>query len=130
MTFFDTNVLLDVVANDPVWSDWSIRAIAGSGRSRRIAPVVFAELAASFASIAALERELALMETTIEEPTREALFSAGQAHAAYRRRGGSRDRVLADFLIGAQAVDSGAVLVTRDARRYRTAFPDLRLVAP
>ncbi|TDR93633.1 type II toxin-antitoxin system VapC family toxin [Enterovirga rhinocerotis] len=130
MTFFDTNVVLDVLTDDPAWADWSTRAIAGAEKPRRVSPVVFAELAASFASLAALERELAWMDMVVEGPSPQALFAAGQAHAAYRRRGGPRDRVLADFLIGAQAAEQGAALVTRDAKRYRTAFPDLMLTAP
>ena len=70
------------------------------------------------------------MGLAVEEPSREALFAAGHAHAAYRRRGGPRERVLADFLIGAQAANRGAILVTRNPKRYRSAFPDLRLIAP
>ena len=61
---------------------------------------------------------------------RAQLFAAGHAHRAYRRRGGERGRVLPDFLIGAQALLTGAPLLTRDARVYRTYFPDVRLITP
>lgn len=55
---------------------------------------------------------------------------AGVAYGAYKRRGGSKDAILADFLIGAHAVVEGLALLTRDPRRIRTAFPDVRLITP
>jgi predicted nucleic acid-binding protein len=35
-----------------------------------------------------------------------------------------------DFYIGAHAAIAGFTLLTRDARRYRTYFPGLRIVSP
>ena len=64
------------------------------------------------------------------ETPREALFSAGKAHRRYRSRGGTRTGVLPDFFIGAHAAVMGWPLLTRDARRYRTYFPALDLIAP
>lgn len=130
MTFFDSNVLFDILQDDPVWSEWSTRALAEAAQPGLIAPVVFAELAGGFQSVAALERELGILGLSVDDSTLDALFAAGQAHAAYRRRGGPRTRVLPDFLIGAQAYERRAVLVTRDPRRYRDAFPQLELVTP
>lgn len=58
---------------------------------------------------------------------------AGQAHAAYharRRRHGhtGEKRILADFLIGAHALERGAALLTFDPTGYRAAFPELSLL--
>ena len=61
---------------------------------------------------------------------RPALFLAGQAFKTYRRRGGHRTSVLPDFFIGAHAAVLGAPLITRDARRYRSYFPTVDLIAP
>jgi predicted nucleic acid-binding protein len=90
--------------------------------------VVYAELAASFES----PREL---DDTLSELVRlaipwEAAFLAGQAFASYRARGGARERMLPDFLIGAHAQVTGMRLLTRDARRYRGSFDALELIAP
>lgn len=62
--------------------------------------------------------------------TNDAAFLAGQSHRRYRHKGGTRDRTLPDFFIGAHAIVSGLTLVTRDPRRYRQHFPRLKLIAP
>ena len=59
-----------------------------------------------------------------------AAFLAGQCFVKYRRRGGERRSPLPDFYIGAHAAIAGLTLLTRDATRYRTYFPTLRIVAP
>jgi predicted nucleic acid-binding protein len=130
VTFLDTNVVLDVLYNDAAWKDWSLDAILAAPRPRRIAPVVYSELSGRYEARTILDEELALLEIELEEPTRDALYQAGRAHAAYRRQGGTRMRVLPDFLIGAQAADRGAKLITRDTGRYRATFPDVEIVCP
>jgi predicted nucleic acid-binding protein len=60
----------------------------------------------------------------------EAAFLAAKVFAHYRRRGGKKTSTLPDFFIGAHAAIAGMTLLTRDARRYRTYFPKLRLIAP
>jgi len=60
----------------------------------------------------------------------EAAFLAGQCFVKYRRRGGNRRAPMPDFYIGAHAALAGLPLLTRDARRYRTYFPTLRIIAP
>lgn len=59
-----------------------------------------------------------------------ALFLAGKAFAQYRSRGGARQQVLPDFLIGAHAAVEGWPLLTRDATRFRTYYPGLEVLAP
>jgi hypothetical protein len=61
---------------------------------------------------------------------RLALFLAGKAFQRYRSAGGIRTGVLPDFFIGAHAVISDSLLITRDAARYRTCFPGIMLIAP
>ena len=60
----------------------------------------------------------------------EAAFLAGKAFLQYRRAKGSRTSPLPDFFIGAHAAIEGMVLLTRDARRYRTYYPTLELICP
>ena len=59
-----------------------------------------------------------------------AAFLAGKAFDAYRKRGGAKRSPLPDFFICAHAAVAGYQLLTRDAARYRTYFPTLKLIAP
>lgn len=61
---------------------------------------------------------------------RSAAFLAGKAYVLYRRKGGTKTNVLADFFIGAHAAALGYPLLTRDIRRYQTYFPSVRLIHP
>lgn len=132
MILVDTCILLDVLADDPAWAVWSqtqLERWAAVG-TLAIDPVVYAELAAGVDSIEELDAIVAGFDLKLVEPKREALFLAGQAFAAYRRRGGTRRAVLADFFIGAHAAALGVPVLTRDTRRYRSLFPRLVLIAP
>lgn len=60
----------------------------------------------------------------------EAAFLAGKSFLSYRKRGGRKTTPLPDFYIGAHAAVANLTLLTRDATRYKTYFPKLRLVAP
>ena len=132
MTLVDTNVLLDLFTNDPVWADWSIRQLDSAAVSGGLAinDVVYAELSVRFAAIETLDAALDEAGVIMEPMPRPALFLAGKAFQHYRAAGGARTGVLPDFFIGAHAAVSGAALLTRDAQRYRTYFPRLALLTP
>jgi predicted nucleic acid-binding protein len=128
----DTNVLLDVVTNDPIWADWSQRQLEKLAFETRLAvnPVVYAELSIGFQRIAEVDAVLDQTGVGVEEIPRPALFLAGKAFQDYRARGGTKTGVLPDFFIGAHVVVAGIALLTRDAGRYRTYFPTIRLITP
>jgi predicted nucleic acid-binding protein len=128
----DTNVLVDVLENDPDWADWSIAQLRAQAQLHRlhINPVIYAELSLTFSAFEALDEVLASLQIPVAEITRPALFLAGKAFVQYRRRGGSKSSVLADFFIGAQAAATGWPVLTRDVRRYQSYFPTVVLVAP
>jgi predicted nucleic acid-binding protein len=132
MILVDTNVLVDVVQDDPQWADWSINQLRAQAQIHELVinPVVYAELSLSFSAIESLERVLATMKLSLREIPRPALFLAGKAYLQYRRRGGSKTQVLPDFFIGAHAALEGWGLLTRDASRFKTYFPRLEVVAP
>jgi predicted nucleic acid-binding protein len=132
MLLVDTNVLVDVLQDDPQWSDWSIAQLRAQATVHELVinPVVYAEVSLSFSTIEALDAVLSKLELTVREIPRPALFLAGKAFAQYRRRGGSKTQVLPDFFIGAHAAVQGWPLLTRDARRFRTYFPALEVLAP
>jgi len=130
LTLIDSNVLIDILGGDPVWSGRSVRALAECARRGPIAinDIVYAELAAGFANQADLDREIAGMRLTLTPFVKAALFMAGQAFRRHRAGGGSRSNVMADFFMGAQASIEGWPLLTRDASRYRSYFPSVVLV--
>jgi predicted nucleic acid-binding protein len=132
MLLVDTNVLVDVLQDDPQWADWSIGQLRAQAKIHELAinPVVYAELSLSFSTFESLDRVVATLELTLREIPRPALFLAGKAYLQYRRRGGSKAQVLPDFFIGAHAAVEGWALLTRDASRFRTYFPSLEVVAP
>jgi len=132
MILADTNVLLDLVTNDPTWFDWSRQRLAEAARSRELAvtPVVFAELSIRFSTVEAVESALRSLGALMSATPHGALFLAGKAFQQYRAAGGPRTGVLPDFFIGAHAVIAGAPLITRDTRRFRTYFPGIELIAP
>jgi predicted nucleic acid-binding protein len=128
----DSNVIVDVAREDPVWSDWSANAIGylGDRRALVVNPIIYAEVSAGYASIEELDAALPPDIYRRDPLPWEAAFLAGRAFMAYRRRGGARRSPLPDFYIGAHAAVAGMVLLTRDASRYRTYFPELKIVAP
>ena len=132
MLLVDTNVLVDVLQDDPQWADWSIGQLRAQAQIHELVinPVVYAELSLSFATLETLDAVVAKMELTLHEIPRPALFLAGKAFAQYRRRGGGKAQVLPDFFIGAHAAVQGWSLLTRDAGRFRTYFPSLHVLAP
>ena len=132
MLLVDTNVLVDVLQDDPQWADWSIRQLRAQAKIHELVinPVVYAELSLSFSTFESLDRVVATMQLALREIPRPALFLAGKAYLQYRRRGGSKAQVQPDFFIGAHAAVEGWPLLTRDAGRFRTYFPSLEVVAP
>ncbi len=128
----DTNVLVDVLVNDPEWADWSTSQLRAQSQIHRliINPIVYAELSLTFSSVEALDRVLADMVLPVVEVPKPALFLAGKAFVQYRRRGGQKSNVLADFFIGAHAAVARLPVLTRDAQRYQSYFPSVRLVTP
>ena len=132
MTLIDTNVLLDLITDDPTWASWSLAQLdaAALRGPLMINDIIFAELSVRFISIEGLEAMLSEMVIGLRPRPRAALFLAGKAFQRYRAGGGTRTGVLPDFLIGAQAAVSRLPLLSRDASRYRTYFPTIELIAP
>jgi predicted nucleic acid-binding protein len=132
VTLVDTNVLLDLVTNDPAWADWSVRQLDAAVLRGPLAinDVIYAELSVRFAAIESLEAVLDEARVAVEPMPRPALFLAGKAFQRYRTAGGRRTGVLPDFFIGAHAAIARLTLLTRDAQRYRSYFPGIDLITP
>lgn len=132
MLLVDTNVLVDVLEDDPEWADWSIGQLRAQSRIHRLVinPVIYSELSLTFSTVEALDRSIDDLGLTMVEIPRPALFLAGKAFVRYRRQGGKKNNVLADFFIGAHAAVAGYTVLTRDTQRYATYFSGVGLVSP
>jgi predicted nucleic acid-binding protein len=131
-TLVDSNVILDVATSDPKWAPWSEAALADAARTGPLVinAVVFAEVSVGYEQIEHADLVMS-GDVFLRAPIPfEAAFLAGKAFLAYRRRGGRRGQPLPDFFVGAHAAVAGLQLLTRDARRYRTYYPGLQLIAP
>ena len=112
----DTNVILDLIGADETFGPASkdcLTRCAGIG-VLVINPVIYAEVGAVIETIEELDQLLPKSLFRRAPLPWEAAFLAGRVFRSYRRRGGSRSRVLADFLIGAHAATEEMSLITRD----------------
>ena len=132
MTLVDSNVLLDLVTDGQVWTDWSQEQLerAALNEPLFINDLIYAEVSARYSAIEDFEVMLSDLNIEVMPIPRAALFLAGKAFLRYRAGGGVRTGVLADFFIGAHAVVARLPLLTRDARRYTTYFPTIELITP
>jgi hypothetical protein len=128
----DTNVLIDVAVRDPQWSQWSRRAISQAAREHDLLvnQIVYAELSLRYERPEDLDAALDAATFARENLPWDAAFLAGRAFLTYRRHGGSRERPLPDFFIGAHAAVRGHAVITRDPRGFRTYFPTVALITP
>jgi predicted nucleic acid-binding protein len=131
-TLVDSNVLLDLFTRDPVWYGWSSQAVADAANTSRIVIniVIYAEASVRFSRIEDFEAALSTPAIEREPIPYEAAFLAGKMYAVYRRRRGNKTSPLPDFFIGAHATIAGYRLITRDATRVRTYFPQVRVITP
>lgn len=132
MTFVDTNIFVDLIQEDPLWRDWSLKRLSDANQLGPLLTnyVVFAELHTHDTAGPHIEALLGALNVQVLDLTRDSARLAATAFRQYRQRGGTRTGVLPDFFIGAHALTEGHTLLTRDAGRYRTYFPDIRLICP
>lgn len=127
----DSNLILDVVTDDPVWGGWSDEQLTKhQSRGLLVNPVIYAELCAGADEFSEVDALLEGLKLEFRDLPREALFLAAKAFLQYRRRGGAKTSPLPDFFIGAHAESLAAPILTRDPVRYRTYFPNVRLITP
>jgi predicted nucleic acid-binding protein len=136
-TAIDTNVIVALWDRDPRFSSAAQSALdAALERGTLVTTAtVFAELMAapgrSETFLDSFFKETGInVDWALAEPVWRTAGRAFQSYAARRRK--QRDagprRILADFLIGAHALEGGHSLLTLDDHLYSTAFPDLTVV--
>jgi len=128
----DTNVLLDLATRDSEWVSWSLKALetAATEGTVYINAIVYAELSARYSNTHDVDDFVEIIGVQFLDVPRAAAFLAGKAYARYRAAGGVKTSVLSDFFIGAHAAALDVPILTRDVRRYKTYFPEVRLIAP
>jgi predicted nucleic acid-binding protein len=132
ITAVDTSILLDVFADDAEFGRRSadaLRRCIAEG-SLIACDVVWAEVGAWFPDAQAVENALSRLRVGYSPLDVATALAAGRAWQAYRRAGGTRERVVADFLIGAHATQQADRLLTRDRGFYRSRFAGLSIVDP
>jgi len=131
-TLVDSCVLIDVLADDPQWADWSLSQleICGNQGPLVINPIILAEISPRFECADDLEAALCGLPLLREALPWDAAFLAGQAFKVYRQWQGSKTSPMPDFYIGAHALVANMHLLTRDSARYRSYFPRLTLISP
>jgi predicted nucleic acid-binding protein len=131
-TLVDSCVLIDVLANDAQWAEWSLSALDAQSQAGPliINPIILAEISPRFERAADLESALSALPLVRQALPWDAAFLAGQAFKLYRQSLGRKTSPMPDFYIGAHALVGQLRLLTRDVARYHTYFPKLAVVGP
>jgi len=130
-TALDSCIVLDVLTADPVHGAASARLLqyCVSAGQVVVSDIAWAELSAAFGTIESLKNTADRLRFSFDALNAESAWQAGQLHSVYRRRGGNKSRVVADFLIGAHAWLQCDALATRDSGFYRDYFAGLTIIS-
>ena len=128
----DTNILIDVLNDEPRWADWSIHQLRVQSKIHvlSINPIIYSELSSAFSKIEELDDVLQTMGLKFVQIPKPALFLAAKAFLMYRKKGGNKHNVSGDFFVDAHAAVSRLPVLTRDTQRFQTYFPSVELVSP
>lgn len=130
ITAVDSCILFDLFSPDVDLRRRARLALEDADSAGRlvICEVVYAELRPLFRSTVELDDTLTQLHVCFTPSSAHSAAAAGEAWGNYRRRGGPRGRLIADFLVGAHALIHADRLLTRDKRFYSGCFRHLRLV--
>ncbi|MCF6235618.1 MAG: PIN domain-containing protein [Gammaproteobacteria bacterium] len=128
----DSCVLLDLFTDDINWANWSERTLEKYSQTNTlyINSIVYTEISIGFNKVEEVECAIEELGIKVLEMPREALFLTGKAFLKYRKNKGSKISPLPDFFIGAHASISKFGLITRDLAKYKTYFPQIKLIYP
>ena len=131
MILVDSNIILDLLTEDPNWYSWSASTLETLAEDHKliINDIIYSEISISFRYIEELE-EILTNSFIIQPIPKEALFLAGKVFVKYKNAGGVKQSTLPDFFIGAHASILGIPLLTRDKKGYKNSFPNLKIICP
>jgi len=133
ITAVDTNILIDILEPDPIFGPASREALMQCAMEGAVCAceVVWAEILSVYAEAAEdVARALQQAGLSFSPMVQEAALKAATCWHRFREKGGKRDRIVADFLIGGHALVQGDRLLTRDRGFFRDYFKNLRIVSP
>ena len=127
----DTNVLLDVFLPDKRFGERSARLLklAYDEGALIICEIVYAELVPQFSDGRTLDDTLAALNISVSPSSPDVALLAGERWGQYRKTGGTRKRIITDFLIGAHATIKAERFLTRDRGFYKSYFPELVILS-
>lgn len=128
----DTNVWVDCIDASSPWHEWAIEQlqVCSERHPLHVNLVIYTELLVPHPDVAALDAMLDVYNTLRSPLPWACALLAARAFAAYRHRGGSKQRPLPDFYIGAHAAVSNLSVLTRDPSGYSSYFARLVVVGP
>jgi predicted nucleic acid-binding protein len=128
----DSSVLIDVLTADEVFGSSSSFALSGALANDDvvICEAVVAEVQLMLDTASNIMETLNSMGVRFLPINEQAAVRAGVMNRRFRDRGGRRERVVADFLIGAHALLQCDSLITRDAGFFRDYYKGLKVIVP
>ena len=128
----DSCILLDLFTDDPHWAEWSEKSLEKYSQSNTlyINSIIYTEVSIGFNTIEEVDNAITELGIKVLEIPREALFLSGKIYLKYRKNKGTKSSPLPDFFIGSHATIAGFKLISRDSAKYRTYFPQLKLIHP
>ena len=131
ITAIDTNILLDIFLPNERFAAESAKLLklAYNKGALIICDIVYAELVPQFQDRQRLDNTLATINVSLSSTNADIAFLAGEKWSLYRKSGGTRERIITDFLIGAHALMKAERFLTRDRGFYKSYFPELQTLS-
>ena len=128
----DTNILIDIFIADKQFGSASAEALKTCLLEGAVhaCSIVWTEIATAFDDENLFLAAMQDLNIEFTELNQQAALNAAKSWQQYRKAGGKRDRIAADFLIGAHALIQCDRLLTRDGDFYRKYFQDLEIINP